>query len=228
MSDQYGGYAPQTQHAGGYSGGAGQQSYGQQWGTSDQEGPALQQFVSVMPPDSDVTRPSEEFLSYAEGKVGPALIRLWREHGLGFYGEQRLAIVDPGDWMAVLQEWLGADVSSFPIAVTSFGHVYHYDRQGGQERVQCLDPHFQSNTVVAQDLTSFFNEHLTGGSSHISDLEGPRGGARQKLGPLAEGEIYYFMPMLALGGTVSPDSLAKGPGPEHLEQIHRAVGQSRG
>lgn len=214
MSDQFGqshpGYAP-----------AGQPSFGQaaQWDAPTQS-PALAPFLQQFGPDPDVVTPSPEFLSYAESKVPQALVQLWRDQGLGFYGEQRIAIVDPGEWMGTLQTWLGADVASIPFAVTSFGHVYHYDSAGGRDRIQCLDPHFGTNVVIGHDLVAFFNEHLPGPQSHLTDLEGPRGGARAKLGPLAEGETYFFEPILALGGQVSPDSLAKGDGRAHLEMIH--------
>lgn len=228
MSEQYGGYAPQAQPVGGYQPERGQASFAQQWNHPAPTTEAtLEKFVAALPPDPDVVKPGEDFLAYAEGKVPPVLISLWREHGIGFYGDQRVAVVDPGEWVGVLQTWLGQGVTSIPIAVTSFGHIYHYDQVDGHDRVQCLDPHFQNNAVVAHDIAEFFNEHLAGGSSHVSDLEGPRGGARQKLGELGAGEIYYFVPMLALGGTVSPDALEKGDGKLHLDVIHQMVGQAR-
>lgn len=214
MSDQFGqpqpGYAP-----------AGQPSFGQAapWDASAQSA-ALTEFAQRFPPDPDVTVPSPDFLAYAEGKVPGALIQHWAQYGIGFHGEQRVAVVDPGEWMAVLQVWLGPDITSIPVAVTSFGHVYHYDSPNGRDRIQCLDPHFGTNTVVGDDLVAFFNQHLPSAQSHLSDLEGPRGGARAKLGPLTEGETYFFDPILALGGQVSPDTLAKGDGRAHLEMIH--------
>lgn len=180
----------------------------------------LDTFVQRYGPDDDVVRPGDDFLGYAGRLVPDALLGLWEQHGIGFYGDQRLALVDPGEWMHVLQTWLGDDVESFPIVVTSFGHVYHLAPDG---RVHCLDPHFQSNTVVADDVEEFFDEHLPGSTSHIADLEGPRGGARQKLGPLQDGQIYSFDPILALGGTVSPNSLVLRDGPQHLLEIHREV-----
>lgn len=183
----------------------------------------LEPFVQQYQPDPDATRPGAEFLRYAQQYAPASLVQLWDRHGLGFYGGQRLAVVDPGEWMHVLQVWLGEDVQSYPIAVTSFGHVYHLDADPDSERVQCLDPHFQTNTVVARDLDEFFNVHLLGSDSHIADLEGPRGGARSKLGKLEEDEIYAFDPILALGGSVSPDSLVKREGPDHLVEIYQKV-----
>lgn len=225
MSDQFGqpqqGYAP-----------GGQPSFGQaaQWDAPPQQ-PAPQQsfplgpFVQRFAPDRDVVVPSQDFLAYARDHAPSALVALWAQHGIGFYGEQRIAVVDPGEWTETLQAWLGPDVRSIPFGVTSFGHVYHYDNPGGRDRIQCLDPHFGTNTVVGDDLVAFFNEHLTGPQSHLADLEGPRGGARNKLGPLVEGETYFFEPILALGGQVSPESLAKGDGRAHLQMIHERAYQ---
>ena len=138
--------------------------------------------------------------------------------------QQELQLVDPAVWTPVLQEWFGVGVASIPFAVTSFGHVYHLDEDG---RVQCLDPHFLTNLVVAESADEFFAEHLVGPSSHLADLRGPHQGARTKLGLLGEGELYSFTPMLPLGGTVSPEALTKGDGVQHALLTHRMVREQR-
>lgn len=184
----------------------------------------VQRFVDTFAPDADVKKPSEAFLEYARQHAPAELVQLWETHGLGFYGEQRIALVDPAKYTPVLQRWLGGDLRSVPFAVTSFGHVYHVEGDG---QVQCLDPHFLTNTFVAPDVVGFFNDHLTSNACHISDLEGPRGGAIAKLGPLEEGEAYYFTPPLALGGHVGPDTLDKGDAVEQLEHIHAETSAQR-
>ncbi|NHN55895.1 DUF1851 domain-containing protein [Calidifontibacter sp. DB0510] len=183
-----------------------------------------ERFTEAYPPDGDARVPSGAFLAYAEGKVAPELLQVWRSTGLGFYGEQRIALVDPGVWLPVLTTWLGHDTGTLPAAVTSFGHLYHAGPSGP---VQCLDPHFVTNTVVAPDMASFLGEHLPGPSSHLADLEGPRGGARARFGELAEGETYYFDPAIALGGQVSPNTLAKGDGVAEFTRIHAGLRQRR-
>lgn len=180
----------------------------------------LEPFVAALPPDPDVEVPDEAFLTYAEGQVPHEIVQLWRTHGLGFYGQQRIAIIDPGVWLPALQAWFGSGVASVPVAVSSFGHLYHVTTSGA---VECLDPHFQSNAVVADDVVTFFNEHLPGPTSHLADLAGPRDGAREKLGPLVTGETYYFTPALVDGGQVSPDSLDKGDGVAQLIAIHTSA-----
>lgn len=191
--------------------------------TFDSRGFALQPFADRYAP-TQVRPVGDGFAAYAQSKLPDALVELYRRHGLGWYGEQELLLVDPGEWMPVLTEWFGPDVRSIPVAVTSFGHVYHVDESG---QVECLDPHFLTNTVVADSVEEFFNEHLLSQTSHLSDLRGPHQGARSKLGSLADGELYYFTPMLPLGGTVSPESLAKGDGVEHALLTHRMVREQR-
>ena len=180
----------------------------------------VDRFVERYAPDADARVPEPVFLDYAHEHAPAELIHLWGAYGIGFYGAQRLAIVDPGRWLPALEAWLGAGVESLPFAVTSFGHVYHVGPDGA---VQCLDPHFQSNEVVAADLDSFFGDHLLGDASHLADLEGPRGGGRHKFGELHPGECYYFEPPIALGGQVRPDHLAKGDGAAYVEQVHRDI-----
>ncbi|MBO1756016.1 T6SS immunity protein Tdi1 domain-containing protein [Allobranchiibius sp. CTAmp26] len=188
-------------------------------------GAAVRRFVEAFPPGADVRVPSLAFLEYAEGRLPDALVELWRAYGLGFYGDQALAIVDPGHWVSTLQVWLGDQVGSVPFAVTSFGHLYHYERVDGRDVISCLDPHFQTNTVIDGDMTAFLGEHLPGPTSHPRDLAGPHKGARQRKGELREGEIYFFTPILALGGKVHPDNLDRGDGARHLDLIHERVGQ---
>ena len=180
---------------------------------------ALEGFLAAFAP-SQVKPVGAGFAEYAAEKLPSTLTQLYTRHGIGWYGQQEFQLVDPGQWMPVLATWLGAGVTSIPFAVTSFGHLYHVDESGA---VQVLDPHFLTNTVVAGSVDEFFGQHLTSDASHLADLRGPHQGARQKLGELADGELYYFTPMLPLGGTVSPESLDKGDGVAHLLATHEQV-----
>ena len=184
---------------------------------------AIEPFVARFAP-SDVTPVGPAFVEYAADRLPQSLLALYRDHGIGWYGKQELQLVDPAVWTPVLQEWFGVGVASIPFAVTSFGHVYHVQGDGP---VQCLDPHFLTNLVVAESADEFFAEHLVGPSSHLADLRGPHQGARTKLGLLGEGELYSFTPMLPLGGTVSPDALTKGDGVQHALLTHRMVREQR-
>ena len=184
---------------------------------------ALEAFVTAFPPNG--AKPvGPAFTQYAETKLPAELVELYVKCGIGWYGNQELKLVDPAEWMPVLQTWLGAAVASVPFAVTSFGHLYHLDESG---RVQVLDPHFLTNTVVAPNVRVFFNEHLPSSSSHLFDLRGPHTGARNKLGELGEGELYFFTPILPLGGQVSPESLTKGNGVQHALTTHQMVREQR-
>ena len=42
-----------------------------------------------------------------------------------------------------------------------------------------------------------------------------------------DGELYFFTPILPLGGTVSPDALTKGNGVKHALTTHRLVREQR-
>lgn len=190
-------------------------------------GAAVRRFVEAFPPGAGARVPSLSYCEYAEGRLPNALVELWRSYGLGFYGEQALAIVDPGHWVPALQTWLGPDTKRIPFAVTSFGHIYHYEYIDGRETIQCLDPHFQNNVDIDGDMEQLLGDHLPGEQSHPRDLSGPHGGARQRKGELDDGEIYFFNPILALGGRVHPDNLDRGDGVAHLKSIHEKVGQQR-
>ena len=185
---------------------------------------ALEAFTRAFAP-TDVRAVQQPFAQYAATKLPGTLVALYTSHGIGWYGEQQFKLVDPREWMPVLQTWLGAGVDSIPFGVTSFGHLYHVTPAGD---VQVLDPHFLTNNRIADSVEDFFGEHLASPASHLTDLRGPHQGARSKLGELGVGEIYFFTPMLPLGGTVSPESLDKGNGVQHLLMTHQMVRQQRG
>lgn len=184
-------------------------------------------FLQAFPADDDVRQVEGPFLDYAREHVPAVLADLWEHHGLGWYGQQRLKLVDPAEWMPVLAVWIGADSPNVPFAISSFGHIYHYEITPTGVSVQVLDPHFANNEVVADDLAHFFNVHLAYEQSHLRDLEAPRAGAQAKFGQLANAEVYAFEPPIALGGQVSPDTLVKTVGPNYVGRVHQELAEQR-
>lgn len=184
---------------------------------------AVDTFVARYPA-TDVRPVTSDFLEYAQERLPEPLVELYRRYGLGWFGNQDLQLVDPARWLRVIQAWFGPSAATIPVAVTSFGHLFHVDAAG---QVQCLDPHFLANTVVASDLDEFFGTYLLSETSHLADLRGPHQGAIAKLGSLDAGELYAFEPALPLGGTVTPDTLVKDDAVARALRTHAAIRQHR-
>ena len=71
----------------------------------------VQRFLDSYAPDPDVRVPGRAFLEYAAANAPAELVELWTRHGLGFYGQQRLALVDPAQQPDSSRAWFGATLT---------------------------------------------------------------------------------------------------------------------
>lgn len=155
----------------------------------------LQAFVNAHPPHPDNQRPTAAQLArYAELLPAP-LLELWREHGLGYYGERRLCLLAPEQWQPVLDQWVSHDeddVPRIPILMTPFGTLLYYRKLSDEdEDISALDIFEQDIDQLSWDLLQCFNEQLTD-EDWLDDLVSPADyeHAQQTAGVLAEGQVY--------------------------------------
>lgn len=155
----------------------------------------LQAFVTAHPPHPDNQRPTAAQLArYAELLPAP-LLELWREHGLGYYGERRLWLLAPEQWQAVVDQWVshGEDeVPRIPILKTPFGTLLYYRKLSDEdEDISALNIFEQTIDQLSWDLLECFNEQFTdedGFDDLVSSADYEH--ARQTAGVLAAGQVY--------------------------------------
>lgn len=157
--------------------------------------PALGRFVKAHPPSRHVSPAPEDLVAAYEGRLPAGLLELWREKGLGLYGDRQLALVDPRRWQAVLDRWIVSPpdaVQRVPIALTPFGILLYYRKlTATDEDVAGFDPVSKDMDVLTWSLDEFFNGFLCDRKS-LDSLIPPRMAqvAREECGPLASGEVY--------------------------------------
>ncbi|MGK9231283.1 hypothetical protein KXS07_06600 [Inquilinus limosus] len=156
---------------------------------------ALRRFVKAHPPSRHVSPAPEDLVAAYEGRLPAGLLELWREKGLGFYGDRQLALIDPRRWQAALDRWIVSPpdaVQRIPIALTPFGILLYYRKlTATDEDVVCFDPVSKNMDVLTWSLEEFFNRFLCDQTS-LDTLIPPRMAqvAREECGPLAPGEVY--------------------------------------
>lgn len=81
---------------------------------------ALSPFIKAHPPRKTQPAPADLIAAYAP-LLPASLLELWRQEGLGHYGDMQLALIDPRQWQPVLDRWIVSPpdaVRRIPIALT--------------------------------------------------------------------------------------------------------------
>jgi len=161
------------------------------------------------------------------GKLPNQLLDYWKEHGWCGYADGLFWTVNPQEYDAVVDEWIGETPfmgrdAYHVIARSAFGDLYLFGEKGGSNlQIVAPDAKIMSGGRTATDLNidvrAFFGSRSRRGCD-FSDTAGSRlfAPALKKLGPLKHDEMYGFVPALALGGSATLDHLQKVKAVEHL------------
>lgn len=169
-------------------------------------------FLNKYPPGNDLRKPTAEKLAQFQGKLPEELLAFWKKYGFGNYGGGLLKIIDPTDYVDTLTLWLGQQEDCFPILMTGFGTLFIYRKLSETADDICLlDIHYRRSGSFSTGFSDFF-EHILPAEPFAEqflpvDLFQQ---ASVKHGGLAENEIFFFAPALALGGAESIQYIKKG------------------
>ncbi|MBI5256104.1 MAG: DUF1851 domain-containing protein [Burkholderiales bacterium] len=176
---------------------------------------ALQPFIDAHPPSPTVVPAPPELIERYRRLLPDAMLALWADHGLGFFGDGLVQLINPDDYRRNLNAWLMRDEDDptrLPIALSGLGLVLYYRRlsDDGDEDVCYLDPHTSECDVLSWSLEECFNDLLCNPQVLRDSLDAPMmREAAARLGPLRHGEIYSYEPALRLGGSKSSGHLAR-------------------
>lgn len=180
--------------------------------------------------------PLQETLDLYKNKLPNRLLEYWQEYGFAGWGKGAFWTVNPDDYKDILQIWLAntefekrekAGLDKYHvIGLGAFGRLFVWGERSGQS--------IKINTNFGMLLPTDKTEELieTGGDRSIDlffavmskesieeediDDQSLFDRALEKLGPLENGEIYGFVPALALGGSPKLENLQKVKATEHL------------
>ena len=186
----------------------------------------------------NVQYPSQEDVESFGGRLPSLLLRFWQEQGWSSWGNGKFWVCDPHLLAPIVETVFEDDPDYVPDQLTPFG----YDAFGhtfiwiGSYRILRL--HWLYNSVTEQVLPNWNNhsnvpvseneaiigfldaEMVTGYGLRIAwaDIDGedmlPT--AISRLGVLAPGEIYGFVPALSMGGVNRVENLQRLPIVEHM------------
>ena len=173
----------------------------------------LENFVKV------ADMPQEVIEKYKE-QVPAELVQIWQEDGLGTFFDGYLKVINPDDYLELLQDSYFRGDIAFPMFVTAFGDVITWEKN---DFVGIVKYNLQDCDIIIKSL-KYFLKYLD--NSYVIDnfeLDLYRQ-AVSKHGALSYNQCFGFVPLLALGGVKDVDHMDKVKVLEHIYLMYQLTG----
>lgn len=180
----------------------------------------MQNFLTKHPPFGERTMPDEALLNKYKVTVPTILLDFWKESGFGKHSNGLFEFINPTEYEDTLALWLGLhNPARVPIMLSAFGELFYYRKlTDTDEDVSVIDVHYKDIQVVNWSLTDFIETDLCDDDFLNNFLDFPLfQEALAKEGNLEKGEIYSFVPALALGGAKEIGYVQKVNATVHLD-----------
>lgn len=183
----------------------------------------FENFKRIHGPGFSCKKIVKEKLLYYKDKLPKSLIELWENEGWCGYAKGFIWVVDPADYVDILNKWLKTSSKPFfAFARTAFGDIFLWD---GNEAYY-LNVHHDKIKRITDEIEIVFNSVLC--DSVVLEkllLQGLYQEALPRLGQPNPDECYAFVPALVLGGPGTADSLQKVKLREHLGILAQLMGK---
>jgi hypothetical protein len=179
-------------------------------------------FLEKMGPEFDRQYAPPSSIDRYRGRLPDQLLQYWADFGWCGYADGLFWTVNPQDYEAPLEAWIGntpfmEQDAYHVIARSAFGDLYFWGERTGFTLEICslgsfAVPHASPIASLEKHVQWFFAKR-TKKNDDFGDYFAP---ALQKLGRLKRDEMYGFVPALALGGPSKFENLEKLKIVEHL------------
>lgn len=162
----------------------------------------------------------QEVIEKYKDQVPAELVQIWQEDGLGTFLDGYLKVINPDDYLELLQDSYFRGDISIPMFVTAFGDIVTWEKN---EFVGIVKYNLQDCDIIIKSL-KYFLQYLD--NSYVTDnfeLDLYRQ-AVSKHGQLAYDECFGFVPLLALGGFKDVDHMEKVKVLEHIYLMYQLTG----
>lgn len=163
----------------------------------------------------------QEVIEKYRDQVPSELVQVWEEDGLGTFLDGYLKVVNPDDYLELVQETYFRGDISIPIFATAFGDIIVCEEKQYLRMVKYKDATF---ATFLEDL-SLFIKFLPDESFTDDYFDLPLYcAAVERYGSLDYAQCFGFVPLLALGGFKDVKHLDKVKMYEHISLITQLIG----
>lgn len=163
----------------------------------------------------------QEVIEKYKNQVPAELLQIWQEDGLGTFLDGYLKVINPDDYLELLQDSYFRGEISIPIFATAFGDIITWEKNEFLGIIKYKDGTFD---IFLENL-SLFIKFLPDKSFTDDYFDIPLyKKAVAKHGQLAYDECFGFVPLLALGGFKDVDHMDKVKVLEHIYLMYQLTG----
>ena len=181
---------------------------------SKMEDKMLENFIKVADMPKDV-------IEKYQNQVPAELLQIWQEDGLGTFLDGYLKVINPDDYLELLQDSYFRGEISIPIFATAFGDIITWEKNEFLGIIKYKDGTFD---IFLENL-SLFIKFLPDKSFTDDYFDIPLyKKAVAKHGQLAYDECFGFVPLLALGDFKDVDHMDKVKVLEHIYLMYQLTG----
>ena len=163
----------------------------------------------------------QEVIEKYKDQVPAELLQIWQEDGLGTFLDGYLKVINPDDYLELLQDSYFRGEISIPIFATAFGDIITWEKNEFLGIIKYKDGTFD---IFLENLPLFI-KFLPDKSFTDDYFDIPLyKKAVAKHGQLAYDECFGFVPLLALGGFKDVDHMDKVKVLEHIYLMYQLTG----
>ena len=163
----------------------------------------------------------QEVIEKYRDQIPSELVQIWEEDGLGTFLDGYLKVINPDDYLELVQETYFRGDISIPIFATAFGDIIVCEEKQYLRMVKYKDGSFD---IFLEDF-SFFMKFLPDESFRDDYFDLPLYyAAVERYGSLDYTQCFGFVPLLALGGFKDVKHLDKVKMYEHILLITQLIG----
>ena len=163
----------------------------------------------------------QEVIEKYKNQVPEELVQIWEEDGLGTFLDDYLKVINPDEYLELVQETYFRGDISIPIFATAFGDIITLEKKKYLGIIKYKDGTFD---IFLEDL-SLFIKCLPDKSFTDDYLDLPLYyAAVERYGSLDYAQCFGFVPLLGLGGFKDVNHLDKVKMYEHILLITQLVG----
>lgn len=178
---------------------------------------ALNDFVKVSDVDTLLIREYKD-------RLPQEIITIWEKYGFGSFMNGYLKVINPNDFIKLLEDSYFLGNVSIPIFTTAFGDVITWRNNRFLDIVLYR---YGENDVMLEGMDFFFDLLCDEPDEFINDfftIEKYNKAVKMH-GQLAYDECFGYVPLLALGGKEVTQNLKKVKIREHIALITALVGE---
>ena len=158
----------------------------------------LQNFMDCHPPKQDQIPAVPERIGAWSNFIPASLIEIWIRSGFGFYGDSQLCLLNPDEWVSILDRWvtpISSASARAPVLMSPFGDLFYYRKlAGNEEDISVIYIDSCEVEVISWRLDDFFNGTLCNMNQLRNLMPAQLDWVQKRYGLLERGQIYQMTP----------------------------------